>query len=172
MGIGRSLYYIIYFYAGYEALAYKERISNILQKNTLALVLVVFIITFVFLTDLEKEIPNFYVGQNILVKTIWFSISNVLTKIYGFLGILSLYCFCVYYTNKNTLNPHIKKLDKYCFGVYLFQQFFLQAFYYHSLLPNIIESYLLPWICFTVALVISVLLSIFVKHQKIIGKLI
>lgn len=172
LGINTAFFYIIYFYAGYEALIYVDHLKKLSTSKAIIAQWLIFIIAFILLTKLDEKCVNYYSNKSILIKAIGLTTSNVISKVYGFLGISALYGTSVHYTDKHQLSSTVIKLGTYCFGVYLFQQFILQAVYYHTPISSIIGSQWLPWIGFIFALALSVLLSILFKHTYIGKKLI
>lgn len=89
--------------------------------------------------------------------------SNFATYIYSFMGIMALFYTALRYTNSRQLNSRTVKIGEYCFGVYLFQQFILQAVYFHSSIPLLLQSKLLPWCGFLFTLIVSLLFSYLLK---------
>lgn len=167
LGINTSFYYIIYFYAGYEALIYANKLKELSTPRVILVQWIIFIFTFISLTLLNEEWMHFYAERTIIVKVIGIVSTNAITKVYGFFGVLALFCTSLYYTAKHQLSNTIIQIGAYCFGVYLFQQFILQWIYYNTDIPILLGSSLLPWVSFLVTLVISMLLSAMVKKTKI-----
>ena len=52
-------------------------------------------------------------------------------------------------------------------GVYVFHQFVLMYLYYHTSLPTICGSYLLPWVAILITFPTSIILSHFFRLNRI-----
>ena len=63
------------------------------------------------------------------------------------------------------------RLSESCFGVYLFQQFVLK-FIYNSAFPHMISSYILPWLSFVIAIIISLGFTIVIRKSNVGRKLV
>lgn len=172
LGINTAFYYIIYFYAGYEALINANKLKKVATPSSIVVQWLIFILAFVLLTMLNEEWTQYYSDKSIIIKLIGVVLTNMSTKIYGFFGILALYSTSVYYTGKHQLSNITIKIGAYCFGVYLFQQFILLALYYHTQIPAIIGLGMLPWCGFTITLIVSLYLSFLVRSTCIGRKLI
>ena len=134
-----------------------ERIKKSITLSRVIWAWVMFSLIYILLTGLNglmlKDLSAF----------LWEEIYNLFKLLYGFAGILALYFTAVYYTKIKTLPNVIVKVGKYCFGVYLFQQFILHGLYYNTHLPQILGVYL-PWISFMLTIITSVLFSIFIRR--------
>lgn len=80
---------------------------------------VLYTIVFTLLTIVNKELKEYYLEQTVIIKAIGITTSNIITKVYGFLGIFALYTTALNFTNKHVLSE--KNIGTYCFEVYLFQ---------------------------------------------------
>jgi surface polysaccharide O-acyltransferase-like enzyme len=89
--------------------------------------------------------------------------------VYALCGIAFTYLLVNYFVSTKGKTPpeFIVKLNRSCFGIYLFQQFILQALYYKTNLPTIVGAYWLPWVGFAVALFGSYLLTRMLLSFKI-----
>lgn len=58
-----------------------------------------------------------------------------------------------------TIPNWLIKFNGLCLGIYLFQQFILQFFYYKTSMPILLGSYWLPIVGFILTLILSILLS-------------
>ena len=77
-------------------------------------------------------------------------------------GVCCVYASVVYWLSNRAgwkPSPLLTRLNITSFGIYLFHQFILQFLYYHTSLPYITGTYLLPWVGLLITLVGSVLLS-------------
>ena len=171
--ISNAFDYIAYFYAGYEAMTYhKEKCMKCFPIALIPLIWAIFAAIFVLLTIAKEYLPNWYCDGCLVQKAIGITGTNLISKIYGFAGIFSLFFTSIKYICARQLNSVIINLGTYCFGVYLFQQFILKALYYLTSIPSIIGSQWLPWIGFIFALALSVLLSFLFKQTYLGRKLI
>lgn len=104
-----------------------------------------------------------------LVKLIKYSASNLLQIIYSFVGLL-MFFFMVGYIEKNRdkeLPQWIINVGGLCMGVYLIQQFILKAMYYNTIIPQVVNPYLLPWLLFFATLVVSLVVSFLFNKTKV-----
>lgn len=160
-GVSRSFYYIIYFILGYKVFNFAEKIRESVNKNCIYILWGVFVCVFVGLTIINESLEN-----NIYVNNLFFikkTCSNILSIIWAILGIGALYSTAIYISKNNTLPEFLITVGDCCFGVYLFQQFFLKFLYYNSSLSNYIGINLLPWVCFIIVLIVSLVLSYLVR---------
>lgn len=165
-GISTACFYIIYFYAGYEVLILSSKLKKCSTFKLMIVQWIIFILFFVLLTILNEELKQYYSNSSLIIKLIGVVTTNVITKVYGFLGIFALYSTSIFYTTKHQISNTIVEIGGYCFGVYLFQQFILHALYYHTVLPGRIGSDMLPWCGFAITLIVSILLSYIVRQTK------
>lgn len=163
----QSCFYLLYFYIGYECYLAKDMIRRWSTNRNIIISWTVFLISFIALTlvieqlriSLEEMQGLYKAAGNIAIK---------LCKItYSFLGVFSLYITAMAFTIVHRLHSSVITLGKYCFGVYLFQQFILQALYYHTRFPQVIGNVILPWVGFAVSLIISLLLSYWARLTKL-----
>ena len=63
-------------------------------------------------------------------------------------------CVIRYLTDR----PQLITISGYCYGVYIYQQFILKLLYYRTPMLMLVNKWLLPWIAFVIALVVSLLL--------------
>ena len=75
----------------------------------------------------------------------------------------------VKYTDVSKWNLFLK-LSDCCFGVYIFQQFIL-LFINRTKLAQNICPYIYPWITFSIALIISLALTVIIRKTRIGRKL-
>ena len=88
---------------------------------------------------------------------------------YSTAGIIML-LVCVGYVenSRNFIIPQwLVVVGNLCFGVYLFQQFILQALYYNTNMPVEIGAIATPWCGFAIALVGSLLLTWLIRVTKL-----
>lgn len=93
--------------------------------------------------------------------------------IYSGLGVLIVYIVMERIRNSGlTINRFWISLSECCFGVYLFQQFVLVYLYDYTSLPYRVNSFCLPWLCFIIALLTSIMLSWLLRQTKVSRSLI
>ena len=94
---------------------------------------------------------------------------NCIKILYSFAGIaMALIGFNIGLMHGVIKVNHTKlKLSRYCFGVYLFQQFVLEILYNKTTLLESVGSYWLPWIGFLIALPLSLALAWGTNKTKI-----
>lgn len=109
-------------------------------------------------------------GIDLLDKALRLSLSSFVRLSCASFGIYIIYSVSKMLVNDSNLvnggGRRIIALSENCFGVYLFQQFVL-VLIYDSSIPQIINPFLLPWISFAVALIISLLLTICIRKTAI-----
>lgn len=86
---------------------------------------------------------------------------NVSRIVYSTSGLLMLYLMMNLLLKQNILHvtPAVLRIGPMCFGVYIFQQFILKYLYYYSGLTDVCTPLALPWVGFTITLVVSLLMS-------------
>ena len=161
-------YYMLFFYVGY--ILQKEDISLdrfYTLKHCIAAT-VAFLILFPTLTLLRENIGSLMGGGNLIdnqliIKAITFSLSKLMQIIYASVGLWMLLVWVGYAEKrlKKSLPLWIVRLGNLCFGVYLLQQFILMGIYDHTLLPEILGYYWLPWFGFVISLFCSLVISHF-----------
>ena len=162
----QSCFYLLYFYIGYVCYLAKDMIRRWGTNRNIIISWAAFLFSFIALTLVIKhlrisleEMPGLYkAAGNIVIK--------LCKIIYSLLGVFSLYITAMAFTIAHRLHSSVIILGKYCFGVYLFQQFILQALYYHTSFPQITGNAILPWAGFAVSLFASLLLSYLTRLTK------
>ena len=159
--IGSTCYYLLFFYLGSYIWDNKDKIvDKFANPKYLLLGSALFVLLFIPLT-LFRE----YLGEietlNIIHKLIKVLLLTLSKLIYTIVGSFIFYVFVNYLIEKKHIKvPNwLTKFNYLCFGIYLFQQFILQVLYYKTSLPTILGSYWLPWVGFSITMIVSVLLS-------------
>lgn len=176
--LSNAQYYALFFYVGYilqrNNVGFEQYYSS---RNTIFLI-VLFIISFVSLTIFKKNIGGIiqsggrYLFHNqFIAKAIQLLIAKVATIVYSSIGLAMLFVAVgtADKSRKTQLPQWITNVGGLCMGVYLFQQFILKLAYYHTGLPYIVGPYLLPWVAFIIALLMSLLLS-YLLHTTRFGR--
>ena len=172
--IGKTMYYMLFFYFGYEIQRREIDVSKYYTKTNVGLLLVLFSVLFPILTIFKCNIDS--IGGGILFDIIFIpSLKHIAQLIYSMIGLLLLFCSTGFFIKQREQREHRDKempycvvcIGQFCMGVYLFQQFILKAIYYHTTFPQRIDAIILPWIGFIVALLLSILLSYLFKLSKV-----
>jgi len=172
--IGNMFYYLLFFYGGYSFFGLKTKVDKYLSGKRLISLWMIFIGAFFSLTLLQQEIPiprSSSEVDDIIFKAIGLMEYKICQIVYSSIGVLAIYCTAVYYTNKYPLPHWYMKIGAYCFGVYLFQQFILQALYYQTCLPELAGPVWLPWFGFAISLSLSLILTVIFRKTRL-GKFI
>lgn len=165
--LGNTCYYLFFFYLGAYLLKHKEIIlSKFTNNKSIIFFSILFIVTFICLTLFRECLSSIQISE-LSEKLLNHSIMNFVRLIYSTLGLFVLFIISLRYTSKNILSSKTIAFNKLCFGVYLYQQFFLIALYYHTNAPQIFGSYLLPVVGFISALFLSILFSYLTRQTKI-----
>lgn len=165
--LSASFNYILFFYAGYEILLWHTSRKKSYSSVLLVLSWLIFVLLFVTLLKMNESVIGAISNSGLIRKAIGLTIAKINRNIYSIAGIVALLISAYKYTSKKKLNSFTIKIGEYCFGVYLFQQFILIALYYYTNLPSVIGTNLLPWCGFIITLIISLLLSSFIRETKI-----
>lgn len=164
--MGSAMYYLFFFYLGYVVRKhYCNQISVSGQKILGAWML--FVVLFIGLSHLCFYVQDLAELSPIIYKAIYISIGKLSQIVYVISGIVATW-FTIQWLVKSKTIPHwIETVGKYCFGVYLFQQFILMGLYYHTNLPIVVGSAWLPWVGVVIALSGSLLLSWLFRRTKV-----
>lgn len=96
------------------------------------------------------------------------ALARFINIIYSSIGIAFWYVITVIISQKVVEVPKfIMLFNTLSMGVYVLHQFVLMFLYYHTSLPDICGTYLLPWIAISIALPTSVILSYIFRLSKI-----
>ena len=167
MQVGSTCYYFLFFYLGMYFYEKREKISLVVA-NKIMITAVLFIVLFVAFILLR----NYLLALNIdaivfkVCRLVFLSFSRM---IYGFLGVITFYWVVEKYLDRHkdfSAPTWLIWLNSISFGVYIYQQFILKALYYHTVLPELLGTYLLPWVGFIAAMMGSMVLSHFTIKTK------
>lgn len=164
--LDRTAVFLLYFYGGYVVYKYSNVIKKSLTFDIMAFSWVVFLIVFILFRSLRDEMiadPN----NSRILNGLIYARKNLIRVLYASLGLLAFYFTAVYYTQRKSIKVFTVKLASYCFGIYLFQQFFLQYLYYKTSFPTIVGPYWLPWLGFAIATLLSYLMAHLLLKTKI-----
>lgn len=157
--------YMVYFYGGYLAYKYSDKLKAAITKKRLIWSWVIFAVVFAVLRPMRDMLVADDT-QAKLLKLLIYAGNNVCQLVYASVGLMAFYCTAVYYTQRHKLKPFTIKLAACCFGIYLFQQFVLQLLYYKTSFPTLVGPYWLPWFGFVIAAIVSYVLSALLLKTK------
>lgn len=164
-----TCYYISFFYTGY-LIKRKGYTLEWMKKPLIAMFLsIAFFVTFPILTIIKQSMTEQIGGEHFVTIFQSALISHSCKAIYASIGIGMTLSIVGYFLRK-----HPQQLPKWlidvgglCMGVYLLQQFLLMGLYNYTGLPMAVNPYLLPWIGFVLALLVSVVLSFLINKNGI-----
>ena len=145
--LNMACYYLFFFYLGICLFKHRERLISFAQKQPIALLaaLIVYLVYVVLQTRTIETLSGIE-ATGILNRYLLAVQINACKVSYATIGVVILYLIAIYITSRKQLSSFTIELNKYCFAIYIFQQFILEAVYYHTPLPILVGSYWLPWI--------------------------
>lgn len=171
-GLNLAFQYLFFFYlGGYIYTKRSEIIRSYLTKKYLILVNFGFLLTFVVLSLVNDRLVlalsiqashSYMYGLILLFKS-----TN--TLVYSTLGVFALYLnvnYCVEVL-KFPISNTILKINKYCFGIYIFQQFIIKAIYYKTAVPEYVSILIMPFLTLLIAILISFALTYILLKTKL-----
>lgn len=168
-GLAKLPHFLFYVYSGYFLWIYRDYlIKRFTSTNWLIAFWVLYLTIVVFL---HAVIPAFETSFVIVGRLFWGAIKAGVGLIMSCVGVLALFFTVCHFTNKEGYRPKkwVIKASDYCYGVYVFHQFFLIWLYFRTPLVDTCNVYLIPWIGFIVSSVLSLSL-VFVFLKTKIGK--
>ena len=168
--IHSSFYYSPFFYSGFYIQS-RNVSTDGLYKNSIAVASsLLFFVLFIILTYVSMHASSLFGSDNSYITK---TVSNICRITYSTIGlIMELAIVGVLLSKKNVDPPSwLIEIGSLCFGVYLFQQFIIVAFYNYSTLPEVLGCYWLPWVVFFITLVCSLLLSYSIRKTRL-GRLV
>ena len=170
--LNATLYYLFFFYVGYMLQRKNIRVEKFYKPcfviGLTALFVVVFPVLTFYRTCIEDNLLNGLVSDSQINKLLLYIFLNLAKIVYSFIG-LSMLFITVGFAEKRhrmMIPQWVVKIGELCMGVYLFQQFIIKAFYDHTMLPNVLGPYWLPWVVFVVTLLFSLVLSYLLRLTK------
>lgn len=173
--LDKTIYYLPFFVVGYGIgnKHFNINISLFNSKKEVCALIIIFLIFFIGFTILNRYIKETKGEYSLYIKCVLYIIINGGKLIYSGLGVLMVYIAMYRIKDSGlTINRFWISLSECCFGVYLFQQFVLVYLYDYTLLPFHVNYICLPWLCFFIALLTSVLVTWALRQSKIGRKLI
>lgn len=160
-GISEAFNYLLFFYLGFflKKVKIDQREDKCLKKHSWLWGLV-YIVSFIFFTCVfhKDAIEN---------RLIHYAVYKSGILIYSLSGSVALMYLSLYVLHFLKVPAWIGKLNPYCFGIYICQQFILQLLYYHTIMPRLLHSYALPWVALILTLFISFALSYLMRRFKV-----
>lgn len=169
--ISQIAYYFFFFYLGVNICRYRELIVKYIIRNKwiLFFVTILLVLSLVLLLPLNIQIKS-YIADTWIVGYFIAALARFINIIYSSIGIAFWYVVAILISQKVAVVPKcIKQFNILSMGVYVFHQFLLMFLYYHTSLPDICGTYLLPWIAISIAFPASVILS-YIFRLSNIGK--
>jgi len=139
-----------------------------ISKLQFLLVVILFLVSFVMLTLLNNYINSIRDDYPTYIKIIFSCLTNLNRLVYSGIGVLLVYHFMIAAKERGIkTNGFWIMLSECCFGVYLFQQFYLIYLYDYTSIAVVINYYWLPWICFLIALLLSLGSTLLIRQTSL-----
>lgn len=162
-----ACYYLFFFYSGYYVYKRKDKVAKI-PMWLIVLLSVIYILSFLFTQLYLNEIVVVHEMPKLMKASIP-SIQYLGKIVYSGAGLFVAFALLLsYLKNKEfQMSKFLLFANSISFGVYIYQQFILQALYYHTPFSQIVGPYLFPWVGFIIALLLSVLLAWLTIKSKV-----
>ena len=168
-----TMYYLFFFVAGFCFYPRAETIGNRIDRKMVVFLWMLFVAVFIPFTLLSVRLHlSDASGMGRWTSFGIDCLDNLLRVVTSLVGIAAFYSTAYLRAGKESLAPRLIRIGSYCFGVYIFQQFFLKGMYYKTALPKSLGPVWLPWVGFLVALVLSLALSFLLRLTSFGRKLI
>lgn len=166
--LNSSLYYLFFFYCGYFFQRYEIPLEWFSKRVTAINLILIFVVSFPLLTLVKENVTSLG-GGNFLIRGLCSVIGRLSQLIYSSVGIACMFSLALCFLNEKQHVPKRWVIDfgSLCMGVYLIQQFVLKAIYDFTVFPESLGPYILPWVGFATALVLSTILSYLLNKIKI-----
>ena len=148
-----TLYYLFFFFSGYYIQEYSNKIKEMIRGWHVIVSWLMFFVIYLLFISVSNRLSISYRGG------------------YSMIGTIALYLTAIYVTHQNNLKRWYIQLGSLCMGVYVFQQFILKMLYYQTYLPQITPEWVLPPIGFSIALLVSLILTYIIRLSKFGKKL-
>lgn len=153
--------YLIYFYVGSVL-----QMGGGIDLKHCALWLAILTVFYFVLQFIYPEI-TLAPKSSIFGKAIYLFAINVTKMLLGFAGIgIAFIATRMFLQTNRALPVYIITLSTYCYGVYIFHQFMLKCMYYNMPLAEYIHPSVLPWVAFTVTLLLSLTATALLLRTK------
>ena len=162
--LDKAMYFLLFFYGGYFVRENHGKIQARIKSTNVLFLWLAFVFFFIVLMIIRDKFAAYSIGDITLTTKIFIrSADRVCQIIYSSIGVLAFYFTSVLYCRNNNLSPKYIEIGKYCFAVYIFQQFILKIVYYHSEFPVQLGPQILPIFGFVFTLILSVFLAKVIK---------
>lgn len=167
-----ACYYLPFFYVGMMVMRPSQTKQWLLSKKMISLFGIGFVASFALSTWAAEYLKLFLSGPDMWHRALYLTLFTYTRMTSASLGIAFLFTWAhrVMKGNSGRGSKTLLYINKYCFGVYLYQQFILRWAYYYSPIPCIVGPVWLPWIGSVLALVASFVLAWGSKQTRL-GKL-
>lgn len=156
--LDNTCYYLFFFYLGMVIYKYRKRMIRVAisSANGIYIFFVIYILL-VILHTRTIEVLSATDVLGMLDRTIMYAQINVCRISYALLGVITIYLIILRLVSQWQLPEYIVRINSYCFGIYIFQQFVFMILYYYSPIPQLVGTYWLPWVGVFMALAVSYL---------------
>ena len=159
---------MLFFYGGGVFWRYSEELKSRATWKNITISWVVFVVLFIslnmaimWMTEMKESVVNPLLRGGI-------NEFNTISKaILGWSGIIALYLLAAKYCINHTIGNFILKVGVCGYGVYVFHQFILIYLYEYTELPNVVGTFMLPWLGIIITTILSVSLTLAVRSTKI-----
>lgn len=165
-----AMYYFIYFAIGFYIQKYELAIERFVTFRNISLTFVSYTILFLlyhYVMDRNNAMNPNELGFS--TRALCALLERVLKILQAFFGLITTSFLVDYLLKGDKIKPSrlMVRLSRYCFGVYIFQQFILMWCVKSPVIVNSLGSYAFPWVAFVVALVLSLLCTHVLLQTKI-----
>lgn len=164
--LSRSFNFMYYFYLGYYLYKRRDLVKEWINRKRIVKTWIAFVLIFIVfrnIMDYCVQSPDYSRIGNLLMLFA----KNLCHILYSSIGVLAFYITSLCDSDNKCISQNCLTFANCSFGIYLFQQFILQILYYKTDFPVQIGPYLLPWVSFTITLVMSFLFSVVLRKTKI-----
>ncbi len=156
LGFSRVFHFAFYCILGYHIYRYKDRILEIRYLKWSCLLF------YLILVVINNIVPS---GDSFPLNIV----HRIIKLCLACSGIFALYLIVsniIYRYPDYKPKDWIIKSSGLCYGVYIYHQFILKYLYYYTPIPELVGTYLLPWIGLSIALMISVVATSLTLRTK------
>lgn len=161
------LYYMAFFYGGGAFRRYSEELKSRATWRNIVLSWLIFAILFIalnfaimWMAEMKSQVDN------PLLRGAINEFNTISKAILGWSGVIALYLLAARYCKCHAIGKFILKVGACGYGVYVFHQFILVYLYRYTELPNVVGTYLLPWVGIVITTVFAVSLTFAVRSTK------
>lgn len=159
--LSNIMYYLLFFFIGYVTFGHREAITAKTKGFHVVLVWISFLLLYIVLSY-ARSLMATYLDEGPVVEIL----KKGCRLGYTIAGMFAFYLTAVYAVQKVNLSQRYINLGTMCFGVYIFQQFVLHFLYYSIPLPSMVNSWVLPWLSFAIAVAVSLGLTYLLRITK------